>query len=149
MLHNAAVQILGSCRCACHHLTRHPLRVAACWCDPGARHVWLTDTQRAELTDRLAHTGVQLDPPRIGHNDATAILGRCPSPHHDGAGPATCTTGTDPHLRPALDREQSRDLQRRLVTGRARPEEYLRHAPWMIPGTQGPGSAGPTGRPTA
>lgn len=132
MLHNDAVSLLSSCPCPCH---RAP-SLKRCWCHAErAAH-------RPEVSDEqlraLARAGLSWDPPALAHNDAVRALGRCHCACHRRGGPCTCSARTDPALAAALTRKEERDLQRRLVTGRARPSEYLRHAPHLLPGMHRP-----------
>lgn len=136
-MHNDAVSVFGSCRCACHRMRAAQ---ALCWCEPhnAARRSEtpaLTDEQLVELRQQAARAGLWLDAPKIAHNDYVHHFGSCRCPCHTSRNAACwCSGRTDPQVARALETKERRDRERRLLTGRARPQEYLRHAPHLLPG---------------
>jgi hypothetical protein len=135
MLHNDAATVFGSCACACH---RFRAAAAWCWCKP-ERVALPTPELPADELDALrrqvTQAGLWLDAPPVAHNDAVHHFGSCRCAcHRSRAARCWCSQGTDPQVAQALQRKESRDLHKRLMTGRARPEEYLRHAPHLLPG---------------
>lgn len=144
-MHNDAVNVLGSCRCACHAL-RAPGARARCWCDPrkaatrpAGADAALADEDLDELRAAARRAGVWLDAPQIAHNDAVAHFGSCRCTCHTSRTAACwCAGHTAPEVAAALTRKAERDLRKRLATGRATPAEYARHAPWMLTGRRRP-----------
>ena len=136
--HNALVRLLGACR----HVAAGSRDTRLCWCgEIRARRSAEVPAERssaiqgelAQLRAAVAATGAWWEPPPVAHNDAVRYLGNCPCRCHKSGGPCRCNGRTDPALARAFARADEQDLQRRLRSGRARPSEYLRHAPHLLP----------------